>query len=36
MKSLDTNILLYAANEDCHEQQAALRLLDEALASPHE
>jgi len=36
MKSLDTNILLYAANEDCSEHPAALRLLDEALASPHE
>jgi predicted nucleic acid-binding protein len=36
MKSLDTNILLYAANEDCPEHPAALRLLDEALASPHE
>jgi predicted nucleic acid-binding protein len=36
MKSLDTNILLHAANEDCPEHPAALRLLDEALASPHD
>lgn len=36
MKRLDTNILLYAANEDCPEHPAALLLLDEALASPHE
>ncbi|MFZ4732455.1 MAG: type II toxin-antitoxin system VapC family toxin [Pirellulales bacterium] len=36
MKSLDTNILLYAANEDCPEHPPALRLLDEALAAPHD
>lgn len=36
MNSLDTNILLYAANEDCPEHPAAIGLLDEALASPHE
>jgi toxin-antitoxin system PIN domain toxin len=36
MKSLDTNILLYAADEDCPEHAAAARLLDEALNSPHD
>jgi predicted nucleic acid-binding protein len=36
MKSLDTNILLYAADEDCSEHAAALRLLNEALAAPQQ
>jgi predicted nucleic acid-binding protein len=36
MKSLDTNILLYASDEDCREHGAALRVLDDALATPHE
>lgn len=36
MRSLDTNVLLYAADEDCPEHEAALRLLDHALATPHE
>jgi predicted nucleic acid-binding protein len=36
MKSLDTNILLYAADEDCREHAAAIRLLNEALRSPAE
>jgi predicted nucleic acid-binding protein len=36
MKSLDTNILLYAADEDCHEHGAALGLLNDALRSPAE
>lgn len=36
MKSLDTNILLYAADEDCREHEAALRLLNEALATPQD
>lgn len=31
MRSLDTNVLLYAADEDCPEHGAALRLLDHAL-----
>ena len=26
MKSLDTNILLYAADEDCREHESAVRL----------
>ena len=34
MKSLDTNILLYAADEDCREHDAAIRLVNEALRSP--
>lgn len=34
MKSLDTNILLYAADEDCSEHHAALLLVNEALRSP--
>ncbi len=36
MKSLDTNILLYAADEDCREHAAAMRLLDDALAAPRD
>lgn len=36
MKSLDTNLLLYAADEDCPEHAAASRLLEAALAAPHE
>jgi predicted nucleic acid-binding protein len=36
MKSLDTNILLYAADEDCHEHEAAIRLVNQALDSPTE
>jgi len=36
MKSLDTNILLYAADEDCPEHDAAIRLVTEALRSPAE
>lgn len=34
MFSLDTNILVYAANSDCKEHLKANRLLNEALASP--
>jgi len=36
MKSLDTNILLYAADEDCREHDAAIRLVNDALGSPVE
>jgi predicted nucleic acid-binding protein len=36
MKSLDTNILLYAADEDCREHEAAIRLVNDALRSPTE
>ena len=36
MKSLDTNILLYAADEDCREHEAAIRLVNQALDSPTE
>ena len=36
MKSLDTNILLYAAAEDCREHDAAIRLVNDALRSPDE
>ena len=36
MKSLDTNILLYAADEDCREHDAAIRLVNDALGSPAE
>ena len=36
MNSLDTNILVYAANEDCEEHAQANRLVNEALASPRE
>ena len=34
MKSLDTNILLYAADEDCREHAAALEVVNDALRSP--
>ena len=34
MKSLDTNILLYAADEDCREHAAAIGLVNEALRAP--
>jgi predicted nucleic acid-binding protein len=34
MKSLDTNILLYAADEDCREHAAAIGFVNEALRSP--
>jgi predicted nucleic acid-binding protein len=34
MESLDTNILLYAPDEDCREHDAAIRLVNEALRSP--
>ncbi len=34
MQSLDTNILLYAINQDCAEHEACKRLIAEALASP--
>ena len=34
MKILDTNILLYAADEDCREHDAAIRLVNDALRSP--
>jgi len=30
MKSLDTNILLYAAEEDCREHDAAIGLVNDA------
>jgi predicted nucleic acid-binding protein len=36
MKSLDTNILLYAADQDCREHGAAIRLVNDALRSPAE
>lgn len=36
MKSLDTNILLYAADEECREHAAAIGLVNEALRSPDE
>ena len=36
MKSLDTNLLLYAADEDCLEHAAAIELLNEALESPED
>ena len=36
MKSLDTNILLYAADEDCREHEAAIALVNDALRSPDE
>jgi predicted nucleic acid-binding protein len=36
VKSLDTNILLYAADEDCREHDAAIRLVNDALRSPAE
>jgi len=34
MKSIDTNVLLYAADEDCPEHAAAIGFLDDALSSP--
>lgn len=34
--SLDTNILVYAANLDCPEHAAALEVVDRALAEPRE
>lgn len=34
MNSLDTNILVYAANEDCEEHQKANEIVNEALRSP--
>lgn len=34
MKSLDTNILLYAADEDCPEHEQAISLLNAALSKP--
>lgn len=36
MKSLDTNILLYAADKDCREHAAAIQVVNEALRSPSE
>lgn len=36
MNSLDTNILIYAANEDCDEHFKANQLVNAALASPHD
>ena len=36
MNSLDTNILVYAANVDCDEHERANRLVNQALSSPHE
>jgi len=34
MKSLDTNILLYALNTDCAEHHRAVALVEDALAAP--
>lgn len=34
MKSLDTNILLYAINSDCSEHARAAALVEDALAAP--
>ena len=34
MRSLDTNILLYATNADCPEHDAARRMIESALAEP--
>ena len=34
MNSLDTNILIYAANEDCAEHAKANALVNQALANP--
>jgi hypothetical protein len=34
IKSLDTNIFLYAADEDCREHDAAIRLVNETVRSP--
>lgn len=36
MNSLDTNILVYAANEDCDEHARANQLVCDALAAPRE
>ena len=36
MRSLDTNILLYATNADCPEHEAARRIIESALAEPAE
>jgi len=36
MKSLDTNILLYGANEDCKEHAAAAAIIEEALQAPND
>ena len=36
MNSLDTNILVYAANEDCDEHAKANQLVNEALSSPRD
>lgn len=36
MKSFDTNILLYAADEDCREHEAAIGLVNDALRAPAE
>ena len=36
MNSLDTNILVYAANVDCAEHERANHLVNQALSSPHE
>lgn len=36
MKSIDTNILLYASNRDCPEHPAARQLVDSALAEPQQ
>ncbi len=36
MKSLDSNILLSAANGDCEEHALAAALLNDALSAPHE
>ena len=35
MKSLDTNVLLYALNLDCAEHQSARALIESALQEPH-
>jgi len=35
MNSLDTNILVYAANVDCDEHQRANQLVNQALSEPH-
>ena len=36
MKSIDTNILLYAINSDCNEHMGASSLIKKALKSPSE
>ena len=36
MNSLDTNILVYAANVDCDEHQRANHLVNQALSEPHD